>query len=150
MHESKHFLPGPFVPIKDCQWLATAWGFSPVYSTNKTDRHDVTELLLKVALYTIKQPILDIYLTSFNLHITMILDDKYNCISNAGFWEFIILYYLFGTQELRSKWPYIPHLYNLQSLRDPPGIYSWWAYGWPIMSKWNGPLGQGFVGHLGR
>ena len=27
----------------------------PVSSTNKTDRHDVTEILLKVALNTIKQ-----------------------------------------------------------------------------------------------
>jgi hypothetical protein len=29
--------------------------FSPVSSTNKTDRHDITEILLKVALNTIKQ-----------------------------------------------------------------------------------------------
>jgi hypothetical protein len=28
---------------------------APVSSTNKTDRHDVTEVLLKVALNTIKQ-----------------------------------------------------------------------------------------------
>jgi hypothetical protein len=28
--------------------------FSPVSSTNKTDRHDITEILLKVALNTIK------------------------------------------------------------------------------------------------
>jgi hypothetical protein len=28
---------------------------TPVSSTNKTDRHDVTEMLLKVALNTIKQ-----------------------------------------------------------------------------------------------
>jgi hypothetical protein len=27
---------------------------TPVYSTNKTDRHDTTEILLKVALITIK------------------------------------------------------------------------------------------------
>jgi hypothetical protein len=27
----------------------------PVSSTNKTDRHDITEVLLKVALNTIKQ-----------------------------------------------------------------------------------------------
>jgi hypothetical protein len=27
----------------------------PVFSTNKTDRHDITEILLKVALNTIKQ-----------------------------------------------------------------------------------------------
>jgi hypothetical protein len=39
-----------------CQWLVTGQWFSqgtPVYSTNKTDRHDITEILLKVALNTI-------------------------------------------------------------------------------------------------
>ena len=39
-----------------CQWLATGWWFSlgtSVSSTNKTDRHDITEILLKVALNTI-------------------------------------------------------------------------------------------------
>ena len=43
---------------KVCQWLATGRWFSPgppVSSTNKTDRHDITEILLKVALHTIKQ-----------------------------------------------------------------------------------------------
>jgi len=40
---------------KVCQWLATGWWFSPVSSTNKTDRHDITEILLKVVLNTIKQ-----------------------------------------------------------------------------------------------
>jgi len=41
-----------------CQRLATGQWFSPgppVSSTNKTDRHDITEILLKVALNTIKQ-----------------------------------------------------------------------------------------------
>ena len=41
-----------------CQWLATGRWFSlgpPVTSTNKTDSHDTTEILLKVALNTIKQ-----------------------------------------------------------------------------------------------
>jgi hypothetical protein len=33
----------------DCQWLAA----DPVFSTNKTDHHDITEILLKVALNTI-------------------------------------------------------------------------------------------------
>ena len=35
-----------------CQWLATGRWFSSgssVSSTNKTDRHDITEILLKVA-----------------------------------------------------------------------------------------------------
>ena len=38
------------------QWLATGRWFSPgtlVSSTNKTDRHDITEILLKVVLNTI-------------------------------------------------------------------------------------------------
>ena len=41
---------------KVCQWLATGRWFSPdtpVSSTNKTDRNDITEMLLKVALNTI-------------------------------------------------------------------------------------------------
>ena len=43
---------------KVCQWLATDRWFSPdtpVSSTNKTDRHDMTKVLLKVALNTINQ-----------------------------------------------------------------------------------------------
>ena len=43
---------------KVCQWLATGLWFSPgppVSFTNKTDRHDITEILLKVALNTIIQ-----------------------------------------------------------------------------------------------
>jgi len=40
---------------KNCQRLATGWWFSPVSSTNKTDHHDITEILLKVALNTINQ-----------------------------------------------------------------------------------------------
>jgi hypothetical protein len=31
------------------------WLFSPVSSTNKTDLHDIAEILLKVALNTINQ-----------------------------------------------------------------------------------------------
>jgi hypothetical protein len=41
---------------KVCQWLMTGRWFSlgtPVSSTNKTDRHDITEILLKVASYAI-------------------------------------------------------------------------------------------------
>jgi hypothetical protein len=42
-----------------CQWLATGRWFSPgtpVSSTNKTYRYDITEILLNVALNTINQP----------------------------------------------------------------------------------------------
>jgi hypothetical protein len=43
---------------KVCQWLVTGRWFSPgtlMSFTNKTDRHNITEILLKVALNTIKQ-----------------------------------------------------------------------------------------------
>jgi len=41
---------------KVCQWLAAVWWFSlgtPVSSTNETDHHDISEILLKVALNTL-------------------------------------------------------------------------------------------------
>jgi hypothetical protein len=41
---------------KECQGLATVRWFSPVSSTNKTDRQDISEILLKVALITITFP----------------------------------------------------------------------------------------------
>ena len=44
---------------KVCQWLATGWWFSQstsVSSTNKTDCHDITEILLKVVLNTTNNP----------------------------------------------------------------------------------------------
>ena len=40
---------------KVCQWLSLTCGRSVASSTNKTDRHDITEILMKVALNTIKQ-----------------------------------------------------------------------------------------------
>ena len=42
---------------KVCQWPATGRWFSPgtLVSTNKSDRHDLTEILLKVVLNTINQ-----------------------------------------------------------------------------------------------
>jgi hypothetical protein len=43
---------------KACQWLATGRWFSPgppVSSTNKTDLHNITKILLEVALNTIKK-----------------------------------------------------------------------------------------------
>ena len=48
------------------QWFATGWWFSvgtPVFSNNKTVLHDITELLLKEVLKTIKQ-------TKLNKHKT--------------------------------------------------------------------------------
>ena len=52
---------------KVCQWLAAGLWFSPgtpVFSTNKTDRQDITEILLKVALNTITLPYQTSYMMS--------------------------------------------------------------------------------------
>ena len=51
---------------KVCRWLATGRWFSPgtpVSSTNKTDRHDITEILLKVALkhHKLNKPVKNIW-----------------------------------------------------------------------------------------
>ena len=61
---------------KVCQWLAAGQRFSPgtpVSSTNKTDHHDVAEILLKVALNTIKQTNIKKFLVLIYLHITFII-----------------------------------------------------------------------------
>ena len=55
--DNRHTGKMPEWSDKVCQWLVTGWWFSPgtpVSSTNKTDRYDITEILLKVALNTIK------------------------------------------------------------------------------------------------
>ena len=54
--QSRRGIIDPTLCDKVCQWLAAGQCFSPgtlVSSTNKTDCHNITEILLKVALNTI-------------------------------------------------------------------------------------------------
>ena len=56
----------------------------PVSSTNKTDRHDITEILLKVALNTIKQKIIRqmfVQLSNFTC-ILLKFEEEENCVFN--------------------------------------------------------------------
>ena len=93
---------------KFCQWLATGWWFSPgppVSSTNITDRHEITEILLKVALNTIKQ-------TNKHVHNTMVwifsvvfcfIQRKFKFgiqwfISCSWFSFFVVVFILIGPQ----------------------------------------------------
>jgi hypothetical protein len=46
--------------VSDLQQVDGFFPDTPVSTTNKTDRHDITEILLKVALNTINQPYLAI------------------------------------------------------------------------------------------
>ena len=61
---------------KVCQWLVTVWWFSPgtpVSSTNKTDCHDITEILLKVVLNTNKQTAINAHNSESLIHVISIL-----------------------------------------------------------------------------
>ena len=72
---------------KVCQWLVAGRWFSPgspISSTNKTDRHDITEILLKVALNTIKQTITEIDLFLF-FQIVKNFNIKSAFLSNQSF-----------------------------------------------------------------
>jgi hypothetical protein len=72
-----------------CQWLATGWWFSlatPVFSTNKSGRHDITEILLKVVLNTITP---NTNLPRICIHLTIIR--KY---SKWQIIDLIIVYFL--------------------------------------------------------
>jgi hypothetical protein len=84
---------------KVCQWLAAGWWFSPgspVSSTNKTDLHDITEILLKLMLSTINQtkPNLFQFLFLFSLHQRKPVIHKYYldyyptyiCLVNLKHW----------------------------------------------------------------
>ena len=57
---------------KVCLWLATGRWFSPVSSTNKTDLHDIAEILLKVALDTISQHQPNLFYFLLSLYILTI------------------------------------------------------------------------------
>ena len=64
--------------IKFVSDLRKIGGFSPappVSSTNKTDRNDITEILLKVALNTNKQTI---QITNMSIHLVMHRNNQ-NC-----------------------------------------------------------------------
>jgi hypothetical protein len=81
--------------IKVCQWLATGRWFSPgppVSSTNKTDRHDIIEILLKVLLNTIKQTnkqnrAVNINKTILNQKTLMLVKPNRRSIVDGVFWE---------------------------------------------------------------
>ena len=69
-----------------CQWLAACRWFPPgtPASTNKTDRHDITEKLLKVALNTINHKpnryYNDIYLIWSMRYVMLTYTYRYMCI----------------------------------------------------------------------
>ena len=87
---------------KGCQRLATGrWFFpgTPVSSTNKTDRHDITEILLKVALNTINQPANHHLLLCLPILFYFIYPD-YNLVLMLLCSFFLILFFVLGGSYL--------------------------------------------------
>jgi hypothetical protein len=83
-------VPDTMLCDKVCEWLAASRWFSPgtpVSSTNKTDRHDIAEILLKVALNIITlTPSSDLYLiVCCLLYILYIHENKYTTNNKSCF-----------------------------------------------------------------
>ena len=69
---------------KVCQWLATDRWFYPVSSNNKTDRHDIAEILLKVPLNTINQAHTHIYINGLKL----VNNQSYRMLVSQRTWRY--------------------------------------------------------------
>ena len=72
-----------------CQWLATGRWFSPgppMPPTNKTERHDITEIVLKVAINTIKQT--NTCSIRFAMHVYMVV--KFLLLTMSTLYEIIV------------------------------------------------------------
>ena len=89
---------------KVCLWLAAGRLFSPgtlVSSTNKTDHHDITEILLKVALNTIT---LTLYFYKYKHFIVISLYYPQHFRMNSE----ILLWHLFVTLSCYSCYIFCP------------------------------------------
>ena len=104
-----------------CQWLVAGWWFSPgtsVYSTNKTDRHNIAEILLKVALNTTTLN-LNVQFTSFSLSIfsVMAVYDMHKYLTKIN------------TSSITDSYPAMTAFTDQYSL---PNIFFWY---WSVINK---------------
>jgi hypothetical protein len=109
-----------------CQWLLVRW-FSPgplVSFTNKTDRHDVTEMLLRVALNTIKQTNKSI---SYNIFEDLFLffSCMFQFLTINNICINIILYISIDTDVNNQTTHNVPD--NERILINSGDIIGWWA-----------------------
>jgi hypothetical protein len=80
---------------KVCQWLVTDRRFSPVSFNNKTDLHDITEILLKVMLNTISiahQQDQLLYLNSYNPVSIYAIYIIFQCYTKCAWFHKIIFH----------------------------------------------------------
>ena len=98
---------------KVCHWLAAGLWFSPctlVSFTNKTERHEIPEILLKVALSTINPPTLIITTHLrvkyfFQMSLIPVFHDTFSCHMTI-FWNLLILDLYNGFCKF-STWMYL-------------------------------------------
>ena len=97
---------------KVCQWLEAGQWFSPgtpVSSTNKTDCHNITEILLKVALNTINQTKPNCLVKSCN-HSSSCISIQFqfvwtefrviNLVVWSALWDLLSWIWTFGTNHM--------------------------------------------------
>jgi hypothetical protein len=86
---------------KVCQWLAACRCFFPgssVSSTNRTDRHEIAEILLKVALNTIT-------ITYFRLEAAIIVElSEWNASINLTIYQVHVGKTQYAMQILKGKY----------------------------------------------
>ena len=115
---------------KVCQWLAIGRWFSPgplVSSTNKTNRHDITEILLKVALkhhQTNKQTLYCNQTYSrcnFSSKIRP-CEDTFMNTTGISFWKCL-------SHELKNVylWYFVPAISWREQVNCDDGMRWWWG-----------------------
>jgi hypothetical protein len=105
---------GTILCDKVCQGLATDRWFSPdtpVSSTNKTDSHDITEILWKVALYTIT--------SNPKIYRVLVREQAYTCHN----WNCLLLPFI----KLCKERQFITIVGQKQNIKDCNVCYCWQA-----------------------
>ena len=107
---------------KVCQWLAPGWWFSlgtPVSSTNKTNCHDITEILLNMSLNIINH---------YDLRQSFVITEKY---CNNHLYICMLIHQtvkLYRKLDVLSELEYTLNFhFNLDSDTDPK-LHSWYTW----------------------
>ena len=129
---------------KVCQWLATGRFFSlgtTVTSTNKTNCHDITEILLKVVLNTVKHQTIwklhwmEITATTVSFLVKMLVLVEDMCFKSVTIFNFgtiCVFSVWFDCQQIISKITYNFHAYFLNLYMN-----SFWKYRKPTIPPFN-------------
>ena len=74
VYSIQHYVIMFVIEFATDRWFSMVSMGSPVSAINKTDRHDITEILLKVALITINHNL--ILLNNMNINILLLMNNR--------------------------------------------------------------------------